>query len=188
MGEKGDLTKQLIKEKAWELFAEKGFKDVTMKDICEKTGLSRGGLYRHYESTATIFREIFSELSEDTIEEVDTQIFKQVEAKQILEGLLNQLKEEMLDANHSLSLAIYEYSNQVDHTFFQQLNETGRAKWSRLINYGIQSGSFNKVNVEQVIDIIAYAYQGVRMWSRVIQVSENAAEHIAQTVRDLLLR
>lgn len=54
MGAKGEKTKQLICESAFCLFAEKGFKDVTMKDICERTKLSRGGLYRHYESTSQI--------------------------------------------------------------------------------------------------------------------------------------
>ena len=51
MSLKGEKTKQDIREKAYQLFAEKGFKDVTMKDICELTGLSLGGLYRHFEST-----------------------------------------------------------------------------------------------------------------------------------------
>ena len=47
MGKKGDLTKAAIQQKALALFVERGFKDVTMKDICEATGLSRGGLYMH---------------------------------------------------------------------------------------------------------------------------------------------
>ena len=60
MSRKGDDTRKMILESASELFAEKGFKDVSMSDICEKTGLSRGGLYRHYSSTSEIFREIIS--------------------------------------------------------------------------------------------------------------------------------
>ena len=58
MSKKGSETKRLIKEQAYKLFAIRGFKDVTMKDICEITGLSRGGLYRHYDSTDQIFSEI----------------------------------------------------------------------------------------------------------------------------------
>ena len=58
MGTKGDQTRQLICMEALKLFTKRGYKDVTMKDICEKTGLSRGGLYRHYESTEQIFLEI----------------------------------------------------------------------------------------------------------------------------------
>lgn len=44
MSVRGDKTRKDILEKAYGLFAEKGFKDVTMKDICEQTGLSRGGI------------------------------------------------------------------------------------------------------------------------------------------------
>ena len=58
MGKKGEETRALIREKALLLFAQKGFDGVTMKDICLATGLSRGGLYRHYESTRQIFSEI----------------------------------------------------------------------------------------------------------------------------------
>ena len=54
MGTKGDKTKKNICEEAYILFSKRGYKDVTMKDICDKTGLSRGGLYRHYESTEQI--------------------------------------------------------------------------------------------------------------------------------------
>ena len=36
MGKKGEETKQIIKEKACLLFSKKGFKNVTMKDICMK--------------------------------------------------------------------------------------------------------------------------------------------------------
>ena len=46
MGIKGEKTKQLICRAAYGLFAKKGYKDVTMQDICMETGLSRGGLYR----------------------------------------------------------------------------------------------------------------------------------------------
>ena len=62
MGNKGEETKKLIREKACSLFARKGFKNVTMKDICVATGLSRGGLYRHYDSTQQVFSEIIDDL------------------------------------------------------------------------------------------------------------------------------
>ena len=61
MGRKGTETKEAIRRQAYQLFAEKGFKAVTMTDICEKTGLSRGGLYRYYSGTGQIFSEILSE-------------------------------------------------------------------------------------------------------------------------------
>lgn len=56
MGTKSEQTKERILQEAWKLFAKKGYQAVTMTDICEKTGLSRGGLYRYYAGTGEIFR------------------------------------------------------------------------------------------------------------------------------------
>ena len=60
---KGEKTRAFIKETARKLFASRGFKEVTMKDICEACGLSRGGLYRYFGSTREIFEEMFRELA-----------------------------------------------------------------------------------------------------------------------------
>ena len=109
MSTKGDKTKELICSEAYKLFAEKGFKEVTMKDICEKTGLSRGGLYRHYSSTEEIFSHIINSLMQTQENEVLNKIESLVPAKQILLELLNRYQIEMLDSSNCLTLAIYEF-------------------------------------------------------------------------------
>ena len=83
MGKKGAKTKEAIRRQAYRLFAEKGFKAVTMTDICEKTGLSRGGLYRYYSGTEEIFSEI---LSEEYV--IADRIEKKEKASAILEDML----------------------------------------------------------------------------------------------------
>lgn len=88
MSLRGEKTKQDIREKACQLFARKGFKEVTMKDICELTGLSRGGLYRHYESTEQIFLEIVNDFSDKQKSEVFAKIKQRIPASVILEEIL----------------------------------------------------------------------------------------------------
>ena len=90
MGKKGDETKRLILEKAMALFAKKGFKNVTMKDICIDTGLSRGGLYRHYESTNQIFSEIIDILMNTQDNELSSKIENEVPAPVILDEILER--------------------------------------------------------------------------------------------------
>jgi len=48
MGEKSVQKKRYIVEKARDVFMEKGFKKVTMKDIVEACDISRGGLYLYF--------------------------------------------------------------------------------------------------------------------------------------------
>ncbi len=60
-------------------------------------------------------------------------------------------------------------------------------RWSSLICYGIGTGEFKPVDVDQVTDLILYAYQGVRMWSRVLHMEASVADHVIETVRELLM-
>ena len=39
------------------------------------------------------------------------------------------------------------------------------------------------VNVEQITDMILYAYQGVRMWSRMVRLEEKTAQNIVDKIR-----
>ncbi len=181
MGEKGERTREKIRCKAYGLFAEKGFQAVTMTDICERTGLSRGGLYRYYSGTEQIFSEI---LSEEYV--ISDRIERKERAGAILEDMLEAIRAEILDKERSLSLAIYEYANLGNEDFFTDLNEKAKKRWISLIQYGIETGEFKKVDPEQAAELILYYYQGLRMWSRVISFDGQTAEHYVRTVRQML--
>ena len=51
MGEKSIQKRQHILDAARKVFVEKGFKNVTMKDIVEACEISRGGLYLYFDNT-----------------------------------------------------------------------------------------------------------------------------------------
>lgn len=183
MGSKGEKTKEMIRGQAYRLFAEKGFKSVTMTDICERTGLSRGGLYRYYSGTEQIFSEILSEEYE-----IADRIERKERAGAILDDMLAAIRKEIMEKELSLSLAIYEYANMGNEKFFGEINDRAKKRWGSLLEYGIETGEFRTVDIDQATDFILYYYQGLRMWSRVISFDEGAAEHYGKTVRQLLLK
>ncbi len=182
MGSKGVKTKEKILQEAYFLFAQKGFKAVTMTDICEKTGLSRGGLYRYYSGTEQIFSEIISKeyVISDRIERHESAI-------NILEDMLEAIRCEIMDKELSLSLAIYEYANLGNEDFFIMVNDNAKKRWTSLLNYGMEIGEFKRVDTEQITDLILYYYQGLRMWSRVIPFGKQEAEHYVNTIRQMIL-
>mgnify|MGYP002510367221 CR=1 FL=1 len=191
MSLKGEKTKQEIREKACQLFAEKGFKEVTMKNICELTGLSRGGLYRHYESTGQIFLEIVNAFSDRQKKEVLAKIQRRIPATTILEELLSKYASEMIDSETSLSLAIYEfYSNPAiskeDNSVKRQY-EVSKSTWIELINYGIGTKEFHPVNPESVFNVVIFSYQGVRMYSRLMKMDNEIPVQIVNEIKRLLL-
>lgn len=191
MGIKGDRTKQLICMEAFKLFSEKGYKDVTMKDICEKTGLSRGGLYRHYQSTEQIFLEIIHNLMGNQQNEFTEKMQKGTSAIQILTEVLARYEKEMLDRKSSLSVAIYEFfSNpnvsKSNNSIARQYLDSKRM-WVELIQYGMKRKEFKEVNPEAVYNLIVFSYQGVRMYSTMIDIDINITKGIIEQIKLLLL-
>ena len=176
MNKRGQETRTRIKTCACSLFAEKGFKQVTMKDICEASGLSRGGLYNHYESTHQIFREILKDMQNNQARVFDQKIRQNQPATSILDDILEVYREKMLDGRSSLSLAFYEFfsvhpacgkENSLLEQYLLSVNT-----WKNLIQYGIDRQEFREVNTDAIIDLLLFSYQGVRMYSKLMPVDK----------------
>lgn len=191
MGSKGEKTKQMIKEEAKALFAAKGYKEVTMTEICLAAGLSRGGLYRHYGSTEQIFSEIVEEMLNIQEDEFSVKIEKGDSAEKILGEVLERYRSEMSDSTTSLSLAIYEYYSSiplVQNNALKKQYDRSKEMWKRLIGYGIEKKEFNHVDSEAVFDLIVFSYQGVRMYSKIMQVEDQIPIGIVRQIKKILLK
>lgn len=192
MGKKGDKTKSLIRKAAQGLFVEKGFKDVTMKDVCEATGLSRGGLYMHYGSTSEIFADIVNEIMSSLENEFTQKIEKEISATVILDEFLERYQSEMLDKNNSLGLAIYEYYSSIplsdDNALLKQYYNS-KTMLCELIQYGIQNGTFRKVNIGAIVDLLLFSYQGIRMLSSIMPLDDEAIPAgMINEIRNILVK
>ncbi len=183
MTPKKERTREHILEKSYELFAKNGFHAVSMKDVCEATELSRGGLYSHFPGTKEIFEAILEKLNEKDAMNFHEEMEKGTSATRILENALLLMKDEMNHPEDSLSLAMYEYAGKVGKEGMDQFNQIGEEKWTDLIEYGIQRGEFKQVKVEEIVNVILYVYQGVRMWSRIIHMKPETIDSIIGYIR-----
>lgn len=192
MNKKGLETREHIKRSAITVFAEKGFKQVTMKDICEAAQLSRGGLYCHYESTRQIFQEIIDDMMSRQNHKFDLRIEQNQSAVAILDDILEGYKNEMLDGQSSLSIAIYEYFSIHDiasqnNTLYKQYLLSANT-WKKLIRYGVERQEFNEVDIAAVFHLIVFSYQGVRMYSKLMPVDQEIPSGIIREIRKILVK
>ncbi|MCI8464938.1 MAG: TetR/AcrR family transcriptional regulator [Lachnospiraceae bacterium] len=192
MNKRGRETRKQIKKCACALFAEKGFKQVTMKDICEAAKLSRGGLYCHYDSTRQIFQEILDDMTGEQDQEIDLKIEQNYSAVTILDEILSKYENEMLDCQSSLSIAIYEYfsirdiANQ-NNTLYEQYLISANT-WKKLIQYGMDRQEFKEVDSSAVFDLIVFSYQGVRMYSKLMPMDKEIPSGIIKEIRKILVK
>ena len=187
MATKRERTKESIIDKSYALFVEKGFKQVTMKDVCEATGMSRGGLYSHFSGTDQLFEAVLEKITEESVMDFRGEIEKGTSAAKILEKALDNMEEEMKHPEESLSIALYEYAETVNTDVMERLNHNAEEKWKKLIRYGIKRGEFRDVSIDQIVNVILYSYQGVRMWSRIIAMKPRAIRSITDNIRKQLI-
>lgn len=188
MHSKKERTRELILKKSYELFAQNGFKQITMKNVCEATGLSRGGLYSHFAGTDQIFEAILEILNQKDAMNFEKEMSDGMSAIDILDGALRLMEDEMLHSEDSLSLAMYEYAETIDKEMMNHFNKIGEKKWTDLIHYGIQRGEFKEVNVHEIVSVILYVYQGVRMWSRIVDITDATFQAIVNHIRKQLVK
>ena len=187
MTNKKEKTREYILEKCQLLFSEMGFKQVTMKDICEATELSRGGLYSHFSSTGEVFKALLEKISGEDEFDIEEEIKKGVSAVDVLNSSLTRMRKEIEHPEDSLSIAIYEYSQMNDSKDIVLLNKRAEEKWSKLIRYGISRGEFRQVDVKETVSVILYSYQGIRMWSKIMPMKKDTAKQITNHIKKQLI-
>ncbi|UNC91330.1 TetR/AcrR family transcriptional regulator [Candidatus Contubernalis alkaliaceticus] len=60
-------TKDIIKEKALSLFAQRGYDGTTMKDIAELVGIKTPSLYAHFTSKEELFFSVYEDLANEYV-------------------------------------------------------------------------------------------------------------------------
>ena len=109
-------------------------------------------------------------------------------ATELLVRLLLEYYRNMLNEKDSLAYALYEYAKSEDSCILESVSEYDIRIWKELVKYGIERGEFNEINAEIVMNTFLYAYRGVRMWSRVLDMNSDIYSTIIEAVKILLIK
>lgn len=180
MGDKSQQKKKYILETARKVFLEKGYKDVTMKDIVDACEISRGGLYLYFSSTREIFLEVLKLESEESDDVFGKNISEDATAAEILALFLKEQKKEILRKNNNLSLATYEFffaekMEKKDNYLKKQFDSAVKIL-EKLIEAGVENGDFYCEDCLGAARNIMYVLEGLRIASQTIGISQEAVD------------
>lgn len=180
MGEKSEQKKQYILEKARKVFMEKGYKNVTMKDIVEACDISRGGLYLYFDSPKAVFMEVLNMETEETDDVFAGSIDEEAAASDILALFLKEQKKELLRKNNTLTVATYEFffENKVskrDNTLRTQF-DTAVKIIEKLIAEGVETEEFYCEDPLGMARNIMYVLEGLKISSQTMGISEASVD------------
>ena len=174
MGAKSEQKKLYILEVSKQVFVEKGFRTVTMKDIVEASEISRGGLYLYYNNTAEIFRDVLKMEARQTDAGMAEQLSEGASAAEILMVFFKAQKAEILAKKGSLIMAIYEYYNQYKDSGFENVLEkqfeVGTEIIRNLIELGIENNEFVCAYPELEARNMMYAMEGLKIMAQTTEL------------------
>ena len=90
--------------------------------------------------------------------------------------------------NNKIYEMMFEYACTCSNDMMNHYNKVGVQKWSDLIAYGISRDEFNTVEIDEIVNVILYAYQGIRMWSRIVKMSPVVFDSITNYIRKQLVK
>jgi len=189
MAAKGHKTKQFIIENSINLFSEKGYTAVTMKDICERCQMSRGGVYRYFSSTKEIFIEMLDVDLEINRSVVEENIQKKVPAERIIDVYFRQEMESIFSDNNGLYFAIHEFAfAEPDQR--ESLNQ--RVKDSinilkMILEHGQETQEFKMFDKEAVATHIIYFMDSLKTSSSIVTLSKEMLTKQINLLKELMI-
>lgn len=190
MKNKGMKTKNIIINESIKVFKEKGYTAVTMTDICHKTNLSRGGLYRYFSSTKDIFIEILRRDLKINKKIVEENIEKGVPAKSIISVFFDKEIESIFSNNNGFYFAVVEFAfaepDQRD-----RLNK--RVKESiniikMILKYGKENDEFKDINIETLATHIIYFIDSFKTKSSILDMSKEMVERQINLLKSMIFK
>ena len=182
MGERADRKRQLILRKAREVFAAKGYRAVTMKDIVDACGISRGGLYLYFPDVREVFLAVLKEEQpEENAAAIDRVLAGDATVTEMLALYLADRKREVLDGDRGLARAEYEFfsSGEAGEEAVHPLKarfESAVLAVTQLITLGVKSGEFISQAPESDARNIMYVLEGLRAAGQTYGVSPSEVD------------
>lgn len=188
MSARGDAARRRILTAARELFAAKGFSGVSMQDICLRAELSRGGLYRHFGSTAEIFQAIVTQEQSAALAALDRAEADGVSADVMLETFLDSRLRTLLDTENSIDNAVSEFAAVCAEgkALLRHRAETSIRIMTEIITLGCAQGSYRCRAPESVAAHIIWLLEGMAKHNALLPLTAEEVAAQKQLLRRLL--
>jgi len=148
---------------AADLFAERGLRATTVRDIADAAGILSGSLYHHFDSKESIVDEILRGFLDELFMRYREIAAADLSSRATLEALV-RASYESFDRSHA-AVAIYQteakrLSGTERFAYIADYNREFRELWQRVLTDGVRDGSFRaELDIE-----LAYRFLRDTVW------------------------
>ncbi len=145
-------TKEKIVQVAFNLFLQKGYKDVSLKDIVNAVGLTKGAFYHHFTGKEQLFRQIvetflleggeraYEGLSKDNLKQFMISYLERIVA------FMDKVQQELYANNEKMGISYFQMAFDGLRIFpdfpekIMKIHEKERNIWMEVINNAKKNG------------------------------------------------
>ncbi|TPN43338.1 TetR/AcrR family transcriptional regulator [Mesorhizobium sp. B1-1-7] len=154
-----EIRRAEILDAAFAMFIERGYDNVSLNDIIDGAGLSKGMLYHHFASKEALLEALFDRITEKTYEVLAPIIAaKDVDPKRRLEQLLTASREDRLrsvEFSRSVFVSLLRpESRDLYHRIEAAWAKRMRPILTQLVWEGVKAGAFKTDDPEGAGDLI----------------------------------
>jgi AcrR family transcriptional regulator len=174
---------------AAELFAQRGFKNTTVRDIADAAGILSGSLYHHFDSKESMVDEILSTFQTELFKRYDEIVGSGLDARAKVDAVV-RVSFEAIDQHHA-EVAIFQNDSAYLMEFerfgyLREHNTRFREMWLDLLREGVESGVLRPdVDAELVFRFIRDTVWVAVRWYR--PGGELSADQVADQYLSILL-
>jgi len=187
---KGEITREIILEKAIELFNVYGYSGTSLADIMQATGLQKGGIYNHFASKEQLAVEAF----DHAFQNVGTLMLKSLHGKrdpmERLLGIISFFKDYFESPPVKGGCVLLNTAVEADDAFpllrehARQAMQQWRDLITRAVSRGITQGQMRPtVDPEEVATLIIATLEGALMLGKLY----DEPAHLRRAVDHLLV-
>jgi len=143
-----------ILDSAKTVFCRKGFLAVTMQDIIDECGISRGGVYIYFSSVDEVFLEVLKQRNKERFSSLSKAVHDHEPFETVLQNYMQKQKSRLINFENSIFRAYCEYifskPKAAVHAFRDTQLSQLRSSVEAILNLGVRQGVLKNENISQL--------------------------------------
>ena len=174
------------------VFCRKGFLAVTMQDIIDECGISRGGIYIYFSSVDEVFLEVIKQRNKENAFSINQSIHAHEPFADVLERYMSRQKERLVNFENSLFRAYCEYifskPKAAVHAFRDTQLSQLRSSVETILKLGVRQGVLRDEGISQLAVHVIVTIDGLSILALAEALTEELIDGQFEILNKLIIR
>ena len=189
---KGEQTREMILERAAELFNQQGYFGASLSDLMRETGLEKGGIYNHFQGKDELALEAFDYACKVVWQSVEEELAGKVNAADRLLAMVTAYRRLIEDPPFAGGCPLLNTAVESDdaHPALRERTRGAMTRWrkwiQKTVSRGIAAGEIRpETDADTLASIVIATIEGAVMLSKLYDDPvhiQRATEHLTQFV------